>query len=204
MARPKSDLPVDEGEYPDDPFLTGELFDPMDDAPPIRLEDLLAGAYEDPIEDVTFETCPIGTGLPGERFDLKCPECGGDLRLRRSKHGVFYGCINWTTGCKGSHGAHPDGRPLGSPADAATKKARIQAHRVFDRLWQEHGGTPPRMTRAQAYVWMRRVMKMSDSDAHIGRFTAEQCNRLIELVKKRYPGVQTVWDRLGDLGDEDE
>lgn len=142
----------------------------------------------------------IGLGLPGELFDLKCPECQGIMRLKRSKHGLFYGCENWPD-CQGTHGAHPDGRPLGTPADAKTKRQRIQAHRVFDRLWTPYNGQEPRMTRPQAYTWMRRAMKISEAEAHISRFNTDQCLRLIELVKKKYPGIQTIWDRLGDDDD---
>lgn len=195
--RRKLALPIEDSD------MASEFEDGMDDPlsdpiPSVCLADLLFSAYEEPIEDVSFDSCPIGLGLPGERFDLKCPECNGDLRLRRSKHGVFYGCENWTSGCKGSHGAHPDGRPLGSPANAATKKARMQAHRLFDRLWQPYGKTPAKMSRAQAYTWLCKAMQLSNYEAHIGRFDIAQCQQLIEAVKQRFPWTKTAWDRLLD------
>lgn len=110
---------------------------------------------------------------------LACPDCGAPMKLKGSRHGLFYGCTKWSeTRCCGSHGAHPDGRPLGIPATRDTKDARIRAHAVFDQLWQYRGAK-----RREAYRWMKRVMQLSRSEAHIGRFTLEQCEQLIALVE---------------------
>lgn len=144
----------------------------------------------------------MGLGLFGERFDLKCPECGGSMQLKRSKYGLFYGCEHWREGCKGTHGAYEDGSPLGDPANAATKKDRIQAHRIFDRLWKKDSNGKSLMTRSKAYSWMQQAMGLRREEAHIGRFTSKQCNELIALVKKEHRGIQTVWDRL--MSDEDD
>jgi ssDNA-binding Zn-finger/Zn-ribbon topoisomerase 1 len=116
---------------------------------------------------------PLGTKL-----EHPCPECGSAMVLRTSKFGPFYGCIEYPK-CKAAHGAHADGRPLGTPADAVTKKARIQAHDAFDELWK--GGA---MSRREAYAWMQRAMGLSKDDAHIGKFTADQCDKLKTLVGK--------------------
>lgn len=111
---------------------------------------------------------------------LDCPECGAIMMLREvvfdGRKCRFYGCVNWPL-CDGSYGAHPDGSPLGIPANAATKTARIRAHDAFDRLWKSG-----RMTRNQAYVWLRRRMNLTFAEGHIGRFDAEQCERLIVLA----------------------
>jgi ssDNA-binding Zn-finger/Zn-ribbon topoisomerase 1 len=94
------------------------------------------------------------------------------MSLKESRFGPFYGCNRFPQ-CRATHGAHPDGRPLGIPANKETKQARIRAHDAFDRLWK--GG---RMTRAQAYGWMQRAMDLSKDEAHIGRFSIEQCEAL--------------------------
>lgn len=124
------------------------------------------------------------------RTDLKCPEpdCGAPMELRQSKYGLFYGCTRFPA-CRGTHGAHPDGRPLGTPADKATRQARMDAHRVFDRLWKERG-----WHRADAYVWLAQVMDMSEEKAHIGNFNAEQCRKVIRLASKEVS--TSAWDRL--------
>ena len=116
------------------------------------------------------------TRLPRQ---LDCPECGKPMRLRESRHGLFYGCSDYPT-CKGTHGAHPDGRPLGKPADQHTKKMRIVAHNVFDPLWE--ADDPQFKTRPDAYEWMQQAMGMTPGQAHIGNFTAAECKRLVEAV----------------------
>lgn len=147
------------------------------------------------VEDIGLRDEKLGLGFPGEQFDLVCPECGAGMRLRNSKHGLFYGCVKYPE-CKASHGAYNDGRPKGTPGDKETRKARIFAHRIFDRLWKDKVGDKPRMSRPQAYAWMRKVLKLSESEAHIGKFTAAQCETLVGLVRKKFPGVQTAWDKL--------
>lgn len=51
-------------------------------------------------------------------------------------------------------------------------------HASFDRLWK-HGG----MTRTEAYRGLQAAMRLSKEEAHIGRFTAEQCPTLIQAVQ---------------------
>jgi ssDNA-binding Zn-finger/Zn-ribbon topoisomerase 1 len=118
---------------------------------------------------------------------LLCPECGAPMVLRTTtKHYYgngqprkFYGCTRYPE-CGGAHGAHPNGEPIGIPADAETKRARMAAHDAFDRLWKgELGGT---MTRKQAYRELQRVMGMTEEQAHIGRMDKQQCARLVELL----------------------
>lgn len=107
-----------------------------------------------------------------------CGECGAPMQLSRGGYGPFWSCTRWPR-CAGTHGAHSDGRPLGIPASAVTRRARIQAHAAFDQLWC---GTPRMMKRQAAYRWMQQAMQLSESDAHMGSFTVEQCDRLIRLV----------------------
>lgn len=133
---------------------------------------------------VAMTTTPTGPptlrDFPRMRLDLTCPECSSPMSLKRSRHGVFYGCTSWRrTQCSGSHGAHPDGSPLGIPADAATKAMRREAHRVFDQLWT---GPSPMMKRVDAYAWMSRVMGVRA--AHIAEMSAEKCKILIAAVNE--------------------
>ncbi|MBV8782508.1 MAG: topoisomerase DNA-binding C4 zinc finger domain-containing protein [Phycisphaerae bacterium] len=104
--------------------------------------------------------------------DPICPDCGAPMVLRSSpkfryrsgEPRKFFGCSRFPE-CTATHCAHPDGKPMGTPADTATKQARIRAHGAFDQLWK--GPSAP----------------MSPDDAHIGRFTAEQCEQLIERLR---------------------
>ncbi len=126
-------------------------------------------------------------GFDGARKDLPCPDCAERGRAvmmvfhPRSKYGPFYGCPHYPD-CTATHGAHPNGAPLGTPANKATKTARIEAHAWFDRLWKGKNGL---MNRSAAYAWMREAMEMTAEQAHIGNFDTATCSRLIELVKAR-------------------
>lgn len=56
--------------------------------------------------------------------------------------------------------------------------ARFAAHEVFDNLW-----TSGRMTRTQAYAWMRKHFGMwSTAQAHIAALTEDQCLALMVAV----------------------
>lgn len=112
---------------------------------------------------------------------LICPDCGAGMTRRESRFGPFYGCIRYPA-CQATHGAHPDGTPLGIPADAATKQARIRAHRAFDFLWN---GPARRMTRDEAYRWLAEAMHLPPDEAHIGRFDSDQCARVVALCNQR-------------------
>jgi hypothetical protein len=98
----------------------------------------------------------------------------------------FYGCTRWDrTKCPGTHGAHPDGRPLGVPADLATKAARHRLHLVFDQLWQTHA-----MSRTQAYQWLMRAIDTDHRrEAHIARFSIETCERVLKLLADEFPAL---------------
>jgi len=115
--------------------------------------------------------------------DLKCPECSAPMRLRPSKYGLFYGCSRYPL-CSSAHGAHPDGSPLGIPADKKTKEARIRAHGFFDTLWKEEY-----MSRGDAYKWMQKKMNLEEDDAHIGKFTFEQCREREGYVNEFFDEV---------------
>ena len=105
-----------------------------------------------------------------------CPICRSLMILRNSRYGKFWGCSQWPK-CKATHGAHPDGRPLGVPGNDATKISRIEAHAKFDTWWKVEG-----ITRKEAYRNLQRIMNLSKNDAHIGRFTVEQCRMLMDRI----------------------
>lgn len=112
---------------------------------------------------------------------VNCGECGVAMRLRPSRFGLFYGCSTFPT-CKGTHGAHPDGAPLGVPANKETREARIRAHAVFDRLWQ--GPKPPMESRAKAYKWL--ADKLGRIEVHIGELSVEECVKVEKLAEARF------------------
>ena len=108
--------------------------------------------------------------------DLVCPDCSAKMALRPSRFGLFYGCTNYPQ-CRGTHGAHSDGKPLGTPANSEVKRLRIQTHALFDELWKSG-----EMTRNQAYSWLKDALNLTEDEAHIGKFDKDQCERLINFL----------------------
>lgn len=124
--------------------------------------------------------------------DLDCPECGAFMVLDKRGGKLYYRCstAKWSK-CSGTHSCHTDGRPLGIPGDAPTKAARMKAHRAFDQLWKSG-----RMSRSGAYHFMQGLMRMSSAEAHIGRFTIEQCEELLALLERN--GITPPEDIIKD------
>jgi len=115
-----------------------------------------------------------------------CPLCKAPMRLRttqkfRYPNGdprKFWSCSTWPK-CNGIHGAHPDGRPLGVPGDAETKKARQRAHAAFDALWKDHV-----WSKGQGYAWLRGKLGLTRATCHIAMFDIETCERVVEVCRK--------------------
>lgn len=113
-----------------------------------------------------------------------CGECGSPMVLRPSRYGLFYGCSTFPA-CRGTHGAHPDGSPLGTPTDAATKKERIIAHEYFDHLWRSG-----LLKRKRAYVWLCAAIGPTrpDGTSHISDMDMDECHRTIEAILTEFAG----------------
>lgn len=115
---------------------------------------------------------------------LPC-KCGGRLVLRQGKHNPFYGCTNYPH-CTITVTAHKGSlKPMGTPADKETRLWRRKAHETFDLIWKRGF-----MSRSNAYRWLQRAMGRKGKRApheHIGDFTIADCQRLIYLVRWRFP-----------------
>jgi hypothetical protein len=111
---------------------------------------------------------------------VPCPECGGNMRMRSSRFGKFWGCEHFPR-CQAKVGAHPDGRPLGTPANYAGRQARIRAHEAFDTLWKT--AVKRGRARAYAYLALQELLQLTPLSCHIGLFDVAQCARVVELVK---------------------
>lgn len=120
----------------------------------------------------------IAVNIPEKRkkrkkYRISCGRCGKRMHL----HGCVYICSDQV--CKGNHKANLDGSPTGIPANVETAKSRLHAHRVFDRLWKSG-----KVSRSQAYIILKRIMGFTIQEAHIGRFTIDQCNFLIKNLNE--------------------
>lgn len=64
----------------------------------------------------------------------------------------------------------------------ALADARYRAHRWFDLLWMKY-----RMGRDRAYRFLANAMGLTYEEAHIGRLSIEQCEKLIAVVRRVVP-----------------
>lgn len=113
--------------------------------------------------------------------------CGAAMQLLPSRYSPehhYYRCVKYPV-CDGSIGAHPDGTPMGIPADAATRDARKLAHRAFDQLWLSK-----RFKRAKAYEWLAKQLNLPVEKAHIAMFDLDTCLRVITLVDVEVNGAE--------------
>ena len=106
------------------------------------------------------------------RKKYKCPDNKVRLVVLQSPYGRKWECpvAGCTVACWGG--------PTSTPADAATRKARIAAHAQFDQIWKSG-----RMRRAEAYKRLQDHLGLSKGRTHIGMFDAETCARVIEFCK---------------------
>ncbi len=58
----------------------------------------------------------------------------------------------------------------------------MAAHEAFDLLWKSG-----KMCRRKAYKVMQEVMGMTEDQAHIGCFNADQCMLLIVRIGQKFP-----------------
>ena len=113
-----------------------------------------------------------------------CPKCGSKMILRTTSKFTygdgsprkFYGCCRYPT-CTGTHCAHPDGKPVGIPADDELKKLRMRAHKLFDNFMQG-------MTKGQAYVKLSKMMDIDIRDCHFGMMNFIRAKRAIKLMSE--------------------
>lgn len=117
--------------------------------------------------------------------DLICPECGSPMVLRTTekfrygdgKPRKFYGCSRWPK-CQATHGAHPNGAPLGIPADKETKEWRIKAHDAFDNWWEENA-----LCRSEGYALLAKHFGVKE--IHIGELNIEGCRKVIDFCEAK-------------------
>jgi len=136
---------------------------------------------------------------------MVCPDCGAKMLLKESRYGLFYGCQRFPE-CTCAHGAHPDGTPLGKPANKATRLARKKLHELFDQLWNKadkelfpvseiNEGSKKRIlysARWRAYLWLSVYMGQTFDETHIGMFTIEQCQKAEKIIAIKKPDAVKI------------
>jgi len=72
-----------------------------------------------------------------------------------------------------------------TPADAQTRKARINAHTIFDCLWKDG-----HMTRQEAYRRLAEYLGLKIEDTHIGLFDIKKCYKAIQFAVEQQNGLK--------------
>lgn len=89
--------------------------------------------------------------------------------------------------CWGYVGCHKDTlKPLGTPADKDTRKAREAAHAAFDPLWQKRqrlSGLTRNVARGRGYKWLADQLGIERKRCHIGEMNAETARRVVAICK---------------------
>eukprot|EP00759_Apiculatamorpha_spiralis_P023957 PhF_6_TR27520/c0_g1_i1/m.40391 len=88
--------------------------------------------------------------------------------------------------CKGSHPSLQDHKTP-EPHPVCTQKmkdTRRKGHQAFDQLWDPTLVTSPKMTRSEAYSWLRKVMKKTEAEAHFKIFTENEVFEALQLLKR--------------------
>ena len=96
---------------------------------------------------------------------IRCPYCGGTAILRdasfvygtHSHGGQVYVCSHYPS-CNSYVGVHPGTKiPKGTLANRELRQKRIQAHRIFDQIWQQGILSKP-----EAYRWVADKFCLTD------------------------------------------
>lgn len=129
---------------------------------------------------------------------VSCPYCGGFARLVDSsdvyRSGRNYGKLWACMPCGAWVGVHKNSRtfaPLGRLANAELRKAKIEAHSAFDRLWKEWD-----LDRDEAYSWLADRLGIEARECHIGMFDLEMCRRVIEIMTGRQQGMENTHEAV--------
>jgi len=99
----------------------------------------------------------------------------GRFRYRNGDRRLFYRCYRFPE-CDGTHGAHPNGAPLGKPANKETRALRREVHAELDKRfpWKSKTG------RIKTGAWLRRN---GFGDGHVAYMDAEACKSALKILR---------------------
>jgi len=115
-----------------------------------------------------------------------CPYCDGPVPLLTGREVYphrpdlagkpIYACLP----CGAWAGCHPGTtKRVGRLANAHSRRLKIAAHDAFDPLWKSG-----RMTRKQAYAWLRQQTGLDERECHMGWMSDEDLQRVIEVCQR--------------------
>ena len=104
-----------------------------------------------------------------------CPVHKKEMMLLKTKYGGRFSCTvsECTVVCWANSAS--------TPADIGTRNMRIIAHKAFDSLWDGN-----RKKRGHYYKKLSDSMGLKQKDTHIGMFSIEQCEKVIDFAKDEH------------------
>lgn len=119
---------------------------------------------------------------------IDCVECGKKAIRMRGKHlfGSKHKAANksfYVCSCGARVTANRYGKAMGSTATKELRELRIQLHEEFDVLWLQTSKRKKFKTRNDAYKWLAAAMDKSERQCHFGKFTVDECNQALKLIK---------------------
>lgn len=117
---------------------------------------------------------------------------GGDVIYPHREdlyHLKFWNCspCGAYVGCHKAGNNQGDGtKPLGVLANKDLRKVKYLAHASFDTIWKSK-----MMSRKEAYSWLAWELQVPKKECHIGMFTIQQCEKIVEksrLKLREYNG----------------
>ena len=131
---------------------------------------------------VTYRVCTSEVKTDEETKNHPLPLLRRNSNIKRcilciwthSHGGQVYVCSHYPS-CNSYVGVHPGTKiPKGTLANRELRQKRIQAHRIFDQIWQQGILSKP-----EAYRWVADKFCLTDKQAHIGQFSNYMCDQLI-------------------------
>lgn len=128
-----------------------------------------------------------------KKTTIRCPYCGAKATLRpstavygeRAKEGSYLYICDRYPKCDAYVGTHQKTKqPMGTLANGDLRHKRIEAHKVFDKMWKSG-----LMTKWQAYRWMQSKFALNDNQAHIAKFSEYMCDQLISACNQVYENL---------------
>lgn len=117
-----------------------------------------------------------------------CPYCNSETE--RTTEIAIYGqeysgrdvimCKNYPS-CDAYVGCHKSGEPLGRLANKKLRKAKIEAHKHFDKLWRED-----HISRSDAYKLLSNHLGVPPEYTHIGMFSIKTLEKVSNWSKLSY------------------
>lgn len=112
-----------------------------------------------------------------------CPFCGH--KVMKVSNAIIYGrqygsgmCYKCTK-CDAYVGCHPNGQPMGTLANKATRDLRMKCHSMFDVVWKIG-----KLDRNYCYEMLAQRLDIPRGQCHFAMFDIPMLNKALEVIPK--------------------